>query len=95
LSLLQDVPSARGVLTHPIAVSQLSSVQGFPSSQLMAVPPQTPVRHESASVHALPSLHTVPSASSAVVHSSATQPSMVQGFASLQFGPVVPPQTPD
>jgi hypothetical protein len=39
---------------------QASAVQPSPSSQLYAVPAQTPAEHMSLLVHALPSLHAVP-----------------------------------
>lgn len=58
---VQALPSEHGTLlwvkTHaPDAGSQTSSVHGFPSSQLFAVPgAHAPLEHRSPNVHALPS----------------------------------------
>jgi hypothetical protein len=41
---------------HPLFPSQLSVVQGFPSSQVMGVPAHLPAAQRSPWVHALPSL---------------------------------------
>jgi hypothetical protein len=63
--VVQAVPSLHavplGALTCPqLPAVQLSVVQEFPSSQLIAVPAHTPAVHTSVVVHALPSLQTVP-----------------------------------
>jgi len=53
------VPSA-GVCVQPLAGSQASVVQTFPSSQLTGLPRHTPAEQTSAVVQALPSSHDVP-----------------------------------
>src|SRR5262249_60993987 len=56
--MLHDPRSATIVCWHPALGSQLSVVQGSPSSQLSGVPAvQTPARHVSTPLQMLPSLH--------------------------------------
>ena len=56
--MLHDPRSATIVCWHPDLGSQLSTVQGSPSSQLSGVPAvQTPARHVSMPLQMLPSLH--------------------------------------
>ncbi len=63
LPSLQVVPSVAFAWAQPTLGSQVSVVQGFPSSQLGPAPPlHVPLAQASLSVHALPSLQVVPSA---------------------------------
>ncbi len=59
--LVQALPSSQGrvlaALTQPVLGSHASLVHGLLSSQLAAVPLQTPALHTSDTEHALPSLH--------------------------------------
>jgi hypothetical protein len=57
------VPSATAFAVHPVAGSQVSVVQRFPSSQLIGfAPTQTPPSQESFCVQTVPSEQFVPSA---------------------------------
>lgn len=57
---LQAIPGV-SVCAGPVVASQVSTVHGFPSSRLMAVPTHAPVLvHVSATVHALLSLQAEP-----------------------------------
>ena len=62
-----------------------SLVQTLPSSQLSAVPTQTPLAHTSPVVQAVPSLHVVPFATLAWPHVPAVQLSVVHEFPSSQL----------
>src|SRR5262249_18891083 len=56
--MLHDARSATVVCWHPDLGSQVSTVQGSPSSQLSGVPAaQTPARHVSTPLQMLPSPH--------------------------------------
>ena len=56
--MLHDARSVNHVCWHPNTGSQVSTVQGFPSSQLNGVPAvQTPARHISMPLQMLLSLH--------------------------------------
>ena len=91
-------PSLQGVVlstcVQPVANSQLSSVQTFPSSQLGAGPPtQAPAEQVSPVVHASPSLQ------GAVLLTwvqpvAGSQPSSVHTFPSSQLAVEPPTQTP-
>jgi hypothetical protein len=72
---------------------QLSVVQALPSSQLIAVPTQTPEAHVSPVVQALPSEQPAPSPSGVWEHVPPLQLSVVQEFPSSQLI-AVPAQTP-
>ena len=79
-----QVSASSGVAVQPVAGRQVSVVQGFPSSQVGAVPgTQAPARQASPTVQALPSSH-------AAVVGAKTQPviasqlSAVQGLVSSQ-----------
>jgi hypothetical protein len=96
--VVQALPSSQGaelsVWTHPVAGSQVSSVQTLPSLQFGGAPPtQLPPEQVSFVVQALPSLHeavlfvwTHPVAG---LHESSVQP-----FPSLQLGGSPPTQAP-
>jgi hypothetical protein len=59
--LVQDAQPAIGAVVQPLAGSQLSVVQPFPSLQVSAVPAaHVPDWQVSAPLHALPSPHAVP-----------------------------------
>jgi hypothetical protein len=84
---VQAFPSSQAfalfVWAQPVTGSQLSVVQAFPSSQLAAVPAQTPSEHVSPVVHALPSEQ----AAALFVWTQpawGSQLSVVQGLLSLQ-----------
>jgi len=75
-----------GVWRQPLAGSQVSVVQPFPSSQLTGVPPHCPEAQTSAPVQALPSSHAVPSATGVCAQPLAgLQVSVVQAFPSSQL----------
>jgi hypothetical protein len=90
----QLVPSVTGAFTHPRFGSHESAVHGFASSQFTDAPRQSPPRHASPVVHALPSLQSVVSGKSTLLHTLAAQLSVVHVFPSLQFGPPEPAHTP-
>jgi len=77
-------PRLLSLNTHPLALSQLSFVQGFPSLQVTSLPWHAPPAQPSFALHALPS-------SQVAVFQALTQPllaaqlSVVQGFASSQL----------
>lgn len=58
----QFTPSLPGACAQPLAMSQESTVQGLPSSQLTPVPWQNLATQVSLLVQALPSLQAVPAA---------------------------------
>jgi len=64
------VPSA-GVCVQPLAGSQVSLVQTFPSSQVTGLPTHPPAAQTSAVVQALPSSHGVPLAATVCVQAPA------------------------
>lgn len=82
---------------QPTAGSQLSVVQVLPSSQSSGVPPpHLPSVHVWPCKHLLPVSHFAVSASFSFWHLpvATSQPSLVHGFMSLQFGPLVGMHTP-
>jgi hypothetical protein len=96
---VQASPSSHGsalsVCTQPVAGSQLSSVQTFPSSQSGGAPPtQVPSEHVSPVVQASPSSHG--SVVSVCTQSpvAGSQLSSVQSLPSLQSGGAPPTQVP-
>jgi hypothetical protein len=101
LPSLHIVPAATGVFWQPVRMSQLSAVQGLPSSQLRADPGvQVPAMQASiprVPVHALPSSQTAPSGKGVL----AAQPvagshagSIVHGLPSVQVRAMPGAQTP-
>jgi hypothetical protein len=80
---LQSVASAAPAHLHPATVSQLSTVQGLLSSQVMALPLQVPAAQVSLSVQALPSSQAAV-LSEVVQPVLASQPSSVQALPSSQ-----------
>lgn len=90
----QLVPSARFACAQPVAGTQLSAVQTFPSLQISAGPPtQTPPEQVSLVVQALLSVHTT-LLLVCVQPVPALHPSVVQMFPSLQSGGGPPAQDP-
>ena len=96
--LVQASPSSqrpwRGTFWGPRTGSQLSVVQGFPSSTTTREPTQFPLWHESDSVHASPSLQLpgegiAPQSPVSLLHTS-----KVQGLPSSQSEPVPEVQSP-
>jgi hypothetical protein len=86
---------ATALCWHPSIGSQLSAVQGLPSSQLSGVPPwQTPLWQVSAPLHTLPSEHDAPFAIAACTQPLAPQPSRVHGLPSSQLSGVPAVHTP-
>ena len=83
---LQAVPPVTGVWAQPVAPAQVSVVQGFPSSQLVAVPPeQAPDWQVWALRHALVA-QAVPLLTGVWTQAPPTTVSVVQGFPSSQLG---------
>src|SRR5204863_486560 len=85
----QEVPSATGTGAQPpVIASQVSAVQGSPSSQLGAGPAtQAPAWQVSSPLQAFPSEQEVPSATGTCVHPiTGSQASAVQGLPSSQLG---------
>jgi hypothetical protein len=82
------------VVMHPITVSQLSSVQSFPSSghTVCIPPPQAPPAQASSSVHALPSLQG--SVLLVAAHTPDAHCSSVQTFPSSPQSPAVEQESP-
>src|SRR5262249_2376556 len=73
--------------TQPVAGSQPSVVQGFPSSHTGGAPAvQLPARHVSAPLHASPSLHDVPSGLAGCVAARPSETSRVHGLPSSAHG---------
>jgi len=56
-ALLSLQAESTGEKTHPVDWLHVSVVQAMLSLQVIVVPPQTPLKHLSSAVHALPSLH--------------------------------------
>jgi hypothetical protein len=92
-----DVPFASGLVWQPVIGSQVSAVQAFPSLQSSGAPlVHTPAWQVSAPLQTVPSLHDVPLITGVLVHpNTGSQPSAVQGFASVQLRAVPPVQVPD
>jgi hypothetical protein len=84
------------VFTQPVVALHESVVQGFASLQEIGVPAvQVPPWQVSAPLHRLPSRHGTPFGAGAVVQPVAgAQPSVVQGFESLQTSGVPAVQVP-
>ena len=100
LPFAQLVPSIRGVLTQPAVGLQLSSVHGFPSIQFRESLAQDPLTQRSLMVQA--SLSTQSASVKQQLGTAvwtqptaASQPSVVHGFSSSQFGDVPGVQVPD
>jgi hypothetical protein len=85
------------VKVHPVALSQASSVQTFPSSQTVGLPGwQVPPEQASDAVHASPSLHGAPSVTGVVWHPTAgSHESTEHGLPSSHVGGMLPEQTPE
>lgn len=83
LASAQEVPAATGLCVTPLAGSQLSAVQGLPSSSVGGVPArQVPLAlHVSLPLQALPSEQDVPAATGVcAIPVTGSQLSAVQGF---------------
>lgn len=91
----QDVPAATATCIGPVAGSQLSAVQGFPSSMTTGAPGvHAPASsHVSMPLHALPSEHEVPAAPGGLEHCPDTGsrvPATWHASSGVQGGPPVP-----
>ena len=90
----QADPSASTSYWQPATASQISVVQGFPSSQLSASPVHTPTWQVSETVQASPSLQTVPAATRLYWQPlTGSQVPLVHGLSSSQET-AAPPHTP-
>ena len=95
---VQTEPSSQGSVWlanwQPLALSQLSAVQGLPSLQRLGAPPwQTPPLHASLVVQAVASLHASAELTNAQPELG-SQLSAVQGLPSLQVAGLAPVQLP-
>jgi len=90
------VPFGSVVCPQPVTASQVSVVHAFPSLQLSGVPAvHTPAWHVSAPLHTVASAHDVPLATGECWQpATASQPSVVHGFPSLQLRGVPAAHTP-
>ncbi len=91
---VQPLPSSHGLTLNlkahlPLAISQLSSVQGLLSSHPLGLPGrQSPLEHKSPIVQGLSSSQPVPGRLAWMHPLAAPQPSKVQGFLSSQSKPL-------